>query len=288
MVNVISPASALRTSNGIRVEFKGVQKDFDGIRTVDVARLSIEASSLTVLLGRSGCGKTTLLNMASGLDAPTHGEVLFDGEALIGPARATGLIFQQNNLFPWMSAQQNIVFALRNRGTAKEAATRQATQVLEQVGLASFAQYLPSRLSGGMRQRVALARAIAMEPRLLLLDEPFSALDAQTRRLMHQQLLYAWRQTGATILMVTHDLHEALQLADRIILMSSSPAGHIAQTIPVELDRPRNPDDAAFREIYRQLDAYLEHETLVAEHIPERSPDPFEPWCSDSSMPARS
>jgi NitT/TauT family transport system ATP-binding protein len=259
----VNPASS---PGGLHVELRDVQQTFDGRLAVDVAQLVLPASSFTVMLGRSGCGKSTLLNIVAGLDTPTRGTILHDGHRLAGPAPQTALMFQQNNLFPWMSAHQNIVFALRNRGIDKRTARAQADRLIDEVGLSAFAHQLPARLSGGMRQRIALARTIAIHPRLLLLDEPFSALDAQTRRLMHRHLLDAWRRTCATVLMVTHDLNEALQLADTIVLMSSAPTGHVAQTLTVGLERPRDPDNPAFRALYRHLDTHLEHETTLVEH----------------------
>lgn len=251
---------------GVHIELNNVTRVFDGQHAIEVPHLTIPASRFTVLLGRSGCGKSTLLNLIAGLDTPSHGEILLDGKALSAPATDTALMFQQNNLFPWMSAHQNIAFALRARGAGKQFAHNEAQRLIDEVGLTAFAHQLPARLSGGMRQRIALARAIAMQPRLLLLDEPFSALDMQTRRLMHRHLLDVWHQTQATVVMVTHDLNEALQLADEIVLMSSVPSGRIARTIDIALARPRDVDVPEYRTLYRQLDTHLEHETMITEH----------------------
>lgn len=252
--------------SGARLEFRGIRKSFGSTVSVEADGLIIEPGSLTVLLGRSGCGKTTLLNLAAGLDFPDAGSIRYDDRILSGPAPSTALIFQNNNLFPWMTAEENVAFPLRNAGLVKAAALEHARQYLRQIGLESFSGYKPSQLSGGMRQRITLARTIAMKPRLLLLDEPFSALDMQTRRMMQRYLLRIWNDSAATILMVTHDLHEALMLADRIALMASSPRGHIAEILDIHLDRPRNPEDTTFRSIQRQLDRFLENETLLAEH----------------------
>lgn len=253
-------------SVGARLEFSNIRKSFGNTVSVEADSLTIEPGSLTVLLGRSGCGKTTLLNLAAGLDLPDQGSISYDNQILQGPAPATALIFQTHNLFPWMTAEENVAFPLRNQGMAKADAQEHARQYLKQVGLESFSGHKPSQLSGGMRQRIALARTIATKPRLLLLDEPFSALDMQTRRMMQRYLLRVWNDSTATILMITHDLHEALMLADRIALMASSPRGHIAEIMDIELTRPRNPEDPAFRAIQQQLDRFLEHETLLAEH----------------------
>lgn len=258
--------TTLAHSAGARLEFNNIRKSFGNAVSVEADCLIIEPGSLTVLLGRSGCGKTTLLNLAAGLDFPDQGNVSYDNRILQGPAPSTALIFQTHNLFPWMTAEENVAFPLRNQGMAKVAALEHARQYLKQVGLESFSGHKPSQLSGGMRQRITLARTIATRPRLLLLDEPFSALDMQTRRMMQRYLLEIWENSGATILMITHDLHEALMLADRIALMASSPNGHIAEILDIALERPRNPDDLVFRSIQQQLDRFLEHETLLAEH----------------------
>ncbi len=252
-------------SGGATLQFAEVEKSF-GAAPIRADRLVVEPGSLTVLLGRSGCGKTTLLNLAAGLDVPSRGHVFYDGEPLAGPAPRSAFIFQHNNLFPWMTVEGNVAFALRNRGATDPEARQRAQQLLAKVGLSEFAAHLPAQLSGGMRQRVALARSIAIEPRLLLLDEPFSALDAQTRRLMQRYLLDTWQSTGASVLMVTHDLVEALMLADRIVLMGSDPSGHIAERIDVELPHPRDAEHPTFRTMQRHIDAFLESEARSAEH----------------------
>lgn len=249
-------------SRGATLSFRGLSKQFEGGTRVDAGDLDIKAGSFTVLLGRSGCGKSTLLNIAAGLQQPSTGHLMYDGQALTGNKPDSALIFQQNNLFPWMSAAENIAIALLNRGLNREDANRRAGQLL-----AEFAQHRPGALSGGMCQRIALARALALEPRLLLLDEPFSALDAQTRRLMQEQLLRAWSSSGATVLMVTHDLQEALLLADRIVLMASAPHRHIAQILEIEMPRPRLGRSEALLDLQERLDAFLTHETRLAEHF---------------------
>lgn len=236
---------------------------------VDIGNLQIPAGRFTVLLGRSGCGKSTLLNMAAGLQPPSRGTVLLDGQPLLGDAPHSALIFQNHNLFPWMTAIENVAFALRNLGADRHVARTQALDLLRRVGLERFAEHRPSALSGGMRQRIALARALALKPRLLLLDEPFSALDAQTRRLMQEQLLQTWQHSGATVLMVTHDLQEALLLADRIVLMASSPHGRVAQVLEIDLPRPRKPGSPELLQLQQQLDEFLTEETRIAEYLPD-------------------
>jgi len=251
---------------GVRIEFSGVSRRYGGVERLRVDELTLEAGSFNVLLGRSGCGKTSLLDITAGLSPADSGAVRLDGSELRGPAPDSALVFQQHNLFPWMSAAGNVAFALRNAGVPAKQAEARALALLAEVGLEEFAHERPARLSGGMRQRVALARTLALEPRLLLLDEPFSALDAQTRRLMQRTLLSVWKRTGATVLMVTHDLDEAVLLADRIVLMGSQPQGHIRQVLDLPFERPRSPDDPAVRTLTARLDSFLEHEALVAEH----------------------
>ncbi|AKC69935.1 nitrate ABC transporter ATP-binding protein [Pandoraea oxalativorans] len=253
--------------SGAALEFRDAGMRCDAGTRVDIGSLQIPAGRFTVLLGRSGCGKTTLLNLAAGLQTPTHGSVFYDGQPLTTEAPHSALIFQHNNLFPWMSAAENVAFALRNQGLAHSAAGTRARQLLEEVGLTEFADRRPAVLSGGMRQRIALARALAMKPRLLLLDEPFGALDAQTRRLMQRQLQRTWQASGATVLMVTHDLQEALLLADRIVLMASSPHGHVAQLLEIRLPRPRQASDDDFLRLQQRLDDFLTAETRLAEHL---------------------
>lgn len=250
------------------IELVGLRRVFGGRTVLDLDHLDIAPGRITVLLGRSGCGKSTLLKLIAGLDVPDAGHIRVDGVPAQGQPAQTALIFQHNNLFPWMSAAQNIAFALENQGHTPRVARAEAERLLDEVGLAAFADYRPAKLSGGMRQRVALARALALAPRLLILDEPFSALDMQTRRMMQRYVLDVWQRTGCTVLLVTHDLHEALMLADRIVLMSSTPVGHVAEVLDINLPRPRYADSDDFRRLQKQLDAFLEHEAVRAESVP--------------------
>ena len=241
------------------VQFDGVSKAFDGEPAVADISLKIEAGAFTVFVGPSGCGKSTILAMAAGLQRPSSGDVFVDGRAIDGPTPSTALIFQDHNLFPWKTALGNVAFGLMNRGLSRSDATNEARRLLAKVGLAAYADKVPNELSGGMRQRVALIRAFALEPRLLLLDEPFAALDHQTRRIMQAYLLATWRASNATVLMVTHDLNEALLLADRIVLVSGSP-GRICAVIELDAPRPRSIEDAALRDVARRLEVHLETE----------------------------
>jgi NitT/TauT family transport system ATP-binding protein len=245
------------------LRFEEVGRDFDGRVALSTIDLTIEPGMLTVIIGPSGCGKSTLLELAAGLQSPDRGRVLVDGEPVSDPRPDTVLIFQQHNLFDWFTVRDNVAFGLRNRGVGRRAARERAHAQLASVGLAEFAERTPVELSGGMRQRVALARALVLECKLLLMDEPFANLDQQTRRLMQRYLVSAWRESGATVALVTHDLEEALALADRIVLMSGSP-GRILDIVDLELIRPRDPEHPSLRPIRDQLWRHLEAE--VAQH----------------------
>jgi NitT/TauT family transport system ATP-binding protein len=259
------PAESPRTT---AVQFDGVTKTFHNRAAVVGVSLKIPAGSFTVLVGPSGCGKSTLLNMVAGLDFPSEGYVFVHGRETRGPTPSTALLFQSYNLFPWMTALANVAFALVNSGMSRKAARAEAQRLLAKVGLAAYAGKVPSELSGGMKQRVALVRAFALKPKLLLLDEPFAALDYQTRKMMQAYLLTTWRNSDATVLMVTHDLSEALTLADRVILFSGSP-GYISEAIDLDTPRPRDLSGPQLRSISRRLEAHLEVEVARGEFSPE-------------------
>jgi NitT/TauT family transport system ATP-binding protein len=190
------------------------------------------------LIGESGCGKTTLLRIVQGLVRLDSGTILVDGKRVEGPGRDRGFVFQQATLLPWRTARQNIEFGLELQKVDRAARTRRARELLELVGLGAAGEQFPHQLSGGMQQRIGLARALAIDPAILLMDEPFSALDAQNREVLQQELLRIQRSTGKTILFVTHDLDEAIYLSDRIIVMGAKP-GRIKRVIDVPFDRPR-------------------------------------------------
>jgi NitT/TauT family transport system ATP-binding protein len=191
------------------------------------------------VIGPSGCGKSTLIRILAGLDQPTSGEVLLDGKPAREPGADRGMVFQGYTLFPWLTVKKNVMFGLRMNGHARTEAEREALQWLDLVGLAKFADAYPHQLSGGMKQRVAIARALANRPRILLMDEPFGALDAQTRAKMQAYLLDIWRNIDITILFITHDLDEAILLADRILVLKANP-GEIQELIEVPVPRPRD------------------------------------------------
>ncbi len=200
--------------------------------------LEVEDKDFVCFIGPSGCGKTTLLRIISGLDMPDSGEVYLDGEKIDSPGPDRGMVFQEYSLFPWKNVMDNIIFGPRLRGIKRKDAIENAEKYLELVGLQQFRNSYPYELSGGMKQRVAIARALANEPSVLLMDEPFGALDAQTRNTLQQELLDIWRKKNITVLFVTHSVDEAVFLADKIAMMSARP-GRIKEVINVDLPRPR-------------------------------------------------
>jgi NitT/TauT family transport system ATP-binding protein len=191
------------------------------------------------VIGPSGCGKSTLIRMLAGLEKQTSGSVLLDGRPVEGPGADRGMVFQGYTLFPWLTVKKNVMFGLKMNGHSGMHAEREALQWLDLVGLAKFANVYPHQLSGGMKQRVAIARALANRPRILLMDEPFGALDAQTRAKMQTHLLDIWRNIDVTVLFITHDLDEAIFLADRILVLKANP-GEVQELIEVPVPRPRD------------------------------------------------
>ena len=224
------------------ITFEDVSKTYLGqteVRALDGISLTINEGEFVALLGPSGCGKSTLLNLLAGFEKTTEGTLLFDGETVTRPGPDRGVVFQEAALFPWLNVWQNVVFGPQVQGVARAEYESRARKLLKLVGLEAFAEALPVQLSGGMRQRVGIARVLAMSPRALLMDEPFGALDAQTRLSMQQLLLDVWQSLGTTVLFVTHDIDEAILLSDRICVMSARP-GRIIRTIPIALARPRS------------------------------------------------
>jgi len=220
-----------------KLEVSGVRKVFTGRKTEVVALehvdLHVDDGELVCLLGASGCGKSTLLSIVGGLERPTEGDVRIDAELVVGPGADRGMVFQAYSLFPWKTVSENIAFGLEVARWPKARRQERVAELLGIMALTSFADRLPKELSGGMRQRVAIARALAPEPDMLLLDEPFGALDAETKRHMQDFLLHLWRRTGTTILMVTHDIEEAIYLSQRIYVLASRPG-----RVKVEIDIP--------------------------------------------------
>jgi NitT/TauT family transport system ATP-binding protein len=193
------------------------------------------------IIGPSGCGKSTLIRILAGLETGSSGRVLLDGHPVAGPGRERGMVFQGYTLFPWLTVRKNVMFGLRVNNVSRAEAGKQADEWLSLIGLEKFADYYPHQLSGGMKQRVAIIRALVNHPRILLMDEPFSALDAQTRARMQSYLLEIWKKVDITIIFITHDLDEAIFLADRILVLSAHP-GRVQELIEVPLERPRRPE----------------------------------------------
>jgi NitT/TauT family transport system ATP-binding protein len=222
------------------------------LTAIEGLTLDVAPGEFVVLLGPSGCGKSSLLYLVAGLEAATGGAMFCDGEPIAGPAPDRGMIFQEASLYPWLTIADNVSFGLKLQGVP--AAQRQASahDLLRKVGLTDAAAKRPDELSGGMRQRAALARALAMRPKVLLMDEPFAALDIQTRAKMQGHLLDVWRASGASVLLVTHSIEEALALADRIVVFTARP-GRIKQIVPVELPRPRSARDPRCIELHQRL-----------------------------------
>jgi NitT/TauT family transport system ATP-binding protein len=226
----------------MHLEVSKVHKQFDTPNGPLVAlkdiNCHVETGEFVCAVGASGSGKSTLLRLIAGLDMPTAGTITVDGEPIIGPGVDRGMVFQRYTLYPWMTVQENVEFGLKLQGASKLARREQASRYLEVVGLTQFSKALPKELSGGMQQRVAIARALANHPKILLLDEPFGALDVQTKETMQQFLLELWQRLGISILMITHDVGEAVFLSQRIYVMSARP-GTIQKEIVIELGSER-------------------------------------------------
>jgi ABC-type nitrate/sulfonate/bicarbonate transport system ATPase subunit len=223
---------------------------------LDRIDLAIRHNEFVALLGRSGCGKSTLLNLVAGLLEPSAGEVRVKGRRVLGPGEGKGMVFQQHALFPWLTAQGNVEFGCKSRGLPAAERRARALQLLELVGLKGFEDRYPAQLSGGMQQRVALARALALDPDILLMDEPFGALDEFTRIEMQDELLRVWSSRRKTVLFVTHSIWEALVLADRVVVLASAP-GRVAGAFDVQLPRPRQRTDPQLIALYDRIWATL-------------------------------
>jgi sulfonate transport system ATP-binding protein len=245
--------------------FEKISRTFGNYIAVDGIDLEIATGKFVSVVGPSGCGKSTLLNLAAGLIAPTRGGVSIFGEHLTGLNRRAAYMFQQDALLPWKTVLENIGLGLRFRGTFSEAKAR---EWVDRVGLSAFADKFPSQLSGGMRKRVAMAQCWIVDPDILLMDEPFSALDVHTRMRMEGELLDLWTGSPKTVLFVTHDLEEALSLSDEVVVLSAGPASRIIARHVIDLPRPRNLMDIRteprFAELYREIWAELKEEVLTS------------------------
>src|SRR6266481_1315497 len=232
-------------SREVILEVKNLDKIYETAKGETTALKNVSFKThrreFVCVIGPSGCGKSTLVRILAGLESYTNGQVLLDGEPVTGPARDRGMVFQGYTLFPWLSVKKNIMFGLEMNNIPAEEAGREVELWLELVGLEKFAHAYPHELSGGMKQRVAIARALVNQPRILLMDEPFGALDAQTRAKMQSHLIEIWRNIDITIVFITHDLDEAIYLADRILVLKAHP-GEVQELIEVPVPRPRSSD----------------------------------------------
>lgn len=236
------------------------------VEAVSDAALTVEPGEFVSIIGPSGCGKSTLLNALAGFLTPSSGSVTVDGEPVSGPSAERGMIFQQYSLFPWKTVRENVEFGLKMKGLPRSERERQARTLLGLAGLSAFENHYPDRLSGGMKQRVGIVRALATGPRILLLDEPFGALDAQTRLIMQQILTNMWQRLKISVLFVTHDIDEAIFLSDRIYVMTARP-GSIKAEVAVPLPRPRLPAmtlSSEFLGLRRGLMSLIREESLRA------------------------
>jgi len=225
---------------------EALTRDFEspsGQLVTALSRITFEVRKREFIsvIGPSGCGKSTLIRILAGLDYPTSGEVRLDARPVVGPGADRGMVFQGYTLFPWLTVKKNVMFGLKMKGVSNAQSDKISRDWLEIVGLGNVADQYPAQLSGGMKQRVAIARALANEPRILLMDEPFGALDAQTRSSMQAHLLRIWEQVDVTVLFITHDLDEAVYLSDRIVVLGANP-GRILEIIDVPVARPRKPE----------------------------------------------
>jgi NitT/TauT family transport system ATP-binding protein len=235
---------------------------------VERATLNVGDGEFVAIVGPTGCGKSTLLNAAAGLLAPASGGVIIEGSPLAGLNRRAGYLFQQDALMPWKTAEENVAIGLEIAGTPRTGAREQARDWLRRVGLAGFAGRYPHMLSGGQRKRVALAQVLIRDPKIILMDEPFGPLDAQTRLIMGDLLLDLWSADRKAVMFVTHDLEEAIALADRVVVMSAGPSARIIGDFPIALPRPRDVADIklsrAFQDVHRKIWALLKQEVLKA------------------------
>jgi NitT/TauT family transport system ATP-binding protein len=249
---------------GVVVRFKG--RKGQTVTALEDISLAIPDRELSVIVGPSGCGKSTLLRLIAGLAEATEGVITLDGRPIAGPSAERGMVFQSYTLFPWLTVRRNVEFGLDLKRTPAAERRRIANRFIRQVGLEGFEQAYPEQLSGGMRQRTALARALANDPEVLLMDEPFGALDSQTRSLMQEMLLGIWEQSHKTVLFVTHDIDEALFLGDVVYVMTARP-GRIKREIVVDIPRPRGPEVLTaprFVALKREVLALIREEAMAA------------------------
>ena len=269
------------------ISLRGVTKTFTGRggkhTALDAVDLEVPSGSFVCLLGPSGCGKTTLLNLIAGFERPDTGEVEVGGKPVVGPGTDRVVMFQDPALFPWLSVQENVAFPLERRGVAQEEARERVDEALRVVHLYKFKRAQPHELSGGMRARAAIARALVMDPKVMLMHEPFAALDAQTRELLQQEVERVWQRTGATMVFVTHDNREAVRLATSVVVMGTRP-GRVKLVLDVESDLPRPRDgydrnlNLLVTRVHRELQAEV---AKIAQEESDERPAPSPPKRKD-------
>jgi ABC-type nitrate/sulfonate/bicarbonate transport system ATPase subunit len=248
------------------LDVRGVERRFGSTLALQATDLTVAENDFVTILGPSGCGKSTLLRIVAGLDQPSAGEVRLDGRRIEGPGADRGMVFQSYTLFPWLTVRENVCFGLRERGLPLAEQRERADAFIARVGLRGFEGHYPKQLSGGMQQRTALARALANQPRMLLMDEPFGALDHQTRELMQELLLGIWEAERKTVLFVTHDIDEAVFMGSRVVVMSARP-GRIKLARDVPLEHPRRYDvktTPAFAALKAELTEAVRAEVIAA------------------------
>lgn len=236
------------------LQLQSIQKNFSNAEhsTIENLSLNIKEGEFICVVGPSGCGKSTLLNLVAGLDTPTKGKILLNGEPVTGPGADRVVMFQDAALYPWLNVIQNVMFGLAAAGYKKAEQKKIAEKYLKMVHLWDYRDYPIHQISGGMRQRTALARALALDSKVLLMDEPFSALDKQTINMLRAELVQIWKETGKTILYITHSVEEAVYFADRVIVMSET-GGRIKADIPISMPKPRNIDDYDFIKLRKHI-----------------------------------
>jgi ABC-type nitrate/sulfonate/bicarbonate transport system ATPase subunit len=267
----IEPVAPGRARGEDKLVIAGVSKRFgqgpDAVQALEPVDLAVAAGDFVCIVGPSGCGKSTLLNIVAGFEQPTTGQVTLDGRAIHAPGPERGVVFQQGALFTWMTVLENVAFGPRALGKAPAEARAIASRYLDLVGLSGFAQRYPYELSGGMQQRVGIARALANEPQVLLMDEPFAALDQQTRELLQEEIKAIWRRTGKTILWITHSIDEALVLATHVVVMTARP-GRIKAAFASTFSRDSDPlvaTTATFADAKRTVYGLLRQESIAAQ-----------------------
>ena len=250
-----------------KLEIRNLTKTFNTeegeMTALEDISIEVTPAEFLCIIGPSGCGKTTLLRMVAGLDHPSSGEIILDGKEVKGPSPDRGMVFQEFSLFPWRTVLKNVEFGLEIKGVGDKARREIAEKYIELVGLQGFENHYPYELSGGMKQRVAIARALATEPSILLMDEPFGSVDAQTRNILQEELLEIWKRTKKTVLFVTHSVDEAVYLADRVAVMSSRP-GCLVKCLDIDIPRPRKRTSLEVNEFRGKLLMWLSLERSKA------------------------